>query len=339
MRVSKLFYFIFLLGFIHSSSPLLALQNNDGYETYDCRTSDNNCCTLNANLQTQCCDLLWDPLRLYVDHVEGRWLDNGMGYTSLGIFYSPIKMGDLIPFLDLRGHIFNDGRAAGNVGGGLRYVVSDQDAVYGVNAYYDFRQSSWRHHWYDQVGVGFERLSPCFDVRINGYIPINSTAHSSKHFFDVGNGFFATCREKRSSMWGLDAEIGKWLFQDCYCFDLYGALGAYYNGDKKNNDHHALGGQARLAAYFYKYFSAEVQAGYDEHNHGMAQGRVTVEIPLSSFSFWKDACSSQTSLCDCLRDLFYQPVERREIIALGGKDCCWTWNWNSCDCESCQDCR
>ena len=39
-------------------------------------------------------------------------------------------------FLDLRGHIFNDGRGAANGGFGVRYIGNSQ--VWGINTYYTF---------------------------------------------------------------------------------------------------------------------------------------------------------------------------------------------------------
>ncbi len=65
----------------------------------------NPCCT-------SCCDG-W----VYVDHVEGHWLDNREGYTSLGVFLTGpyFKKISLHAFVDLRGHWFNNGKAAANL--------------------------------------------------------------------------------------------------------------------------------------------------------------------------------------------------------------------------------
>lgn len=303
-----------------SSAPI----GNELYEEpcFDCAPC-NPCCM-------SCCDG-W----VYVDHVEGHWLDNREGYTSLGLFVPvPIsKTPRFLPFLDLRGHWFNDGKAAANLGGGLRLINYNTSRVFGVNAFYDYRKVSWNNEVH-QIGIGFEALSPCWDFRFNGYFPLGERSfHSRRHHFEFteGDGFMASCRESRNSMAGFDAEVGRWLNR-CNCFNLYGAIG-FYSYFPNKNKRNLYGGQARLLADIGRYVSLEVRGGYDQVSHGMVQGRITITIPFDTISRWAgNNCSNRNCQNCCCFDVACQPIYRQEIIALSGKDCCWEWNW--CDSES-----
>lgn len=278
--------------------------------------------------KAECCEVWGDPYRIYVDHVEGKWLDNHDGYSSIGLFLaSPLVNCNYISFLDVRFHEFNRGRAAGNVGGGFRYIDRRQLRAFGINAYYDYRKGSWRNH-FQQAGIGFELLSLCLDLRVNGYLPIDSSNYSKKQRFNnfIGN-FHATCRIRQSGAWGGDLELGRWIVRRCPCdfFDLYGAIGAYFY-NSRSHDSNVVGGEIRLASNLGRYFNFEVKGGYDRIYHGNFQGRVTFTLPLNlscladCFSCCKESC--------CLRELAYQPVQRQEIIVLSKKECCWTWNWD-----------
>lgn len=290
--------------------------------SFDCE-SCNTCCA-------SCCDG-W----VYVDHVEGHWLDNRQGYTSLGVFLPvPIlKSSTFLPFVDLRGHWFNNGKAAANLGGGLRYINTKTSRVFGVNAFYDYRRISWNNDAH-QLGIGFEALSPCWDIRINGYLPLGERSfHSKRHCFEFSGDFFATCRASRSSMSGFDAEIGKWLTR-CNCFNLYGAVGFYSYFPNKHN-RNLYGGQARLLADIGRYVSLEVRGGYDQVSHGMMQGRIAITIPFDAiFRRTGNNCNDRGCQSCCCFDIACQPIYRQEIIALSGKDCCWQWNWDDGDDDS-----
>lgn len=294
--------------YINMSSEPCAEMPDDCTPTCDCGCCPSICC---------------EP-RVYVDHVEGRWLDNREGYTSLGVFL-PLTHGNFLPFLDVRSHVFNDGWTAANLGGGFRIANNDASAIFGINAFYDYRKAAWSHY-YRQVGVGMEVLSECLDFRLNGYFPIERTSHGEKHFFRFADGFKATCQQRRQSLSGFDAELGRYLCNCCCdcdcccCFNLYAALGFYSYFPDEHEDN-IYGGQLRLASKIGRYLELEVRAGYDRINHTMAQGRVTFTLPL--------CCET----CDTICNWMCQPIFRQEIIALGKKDCCWTWNWGGHGCH------
>jgi hypothetical protein len=270
-----------------------------------------------------------NPHRIYLDHTEGNWLDNHQGYTSISFFSALpfLETSSFTPFIDVRGHFFNNGKNAANAGIGLRYQRDGSSNIFGVNAFYDFREASWNDDFH-QVGIGFEYLSPCVDIRINTYLPIcNSVGNSSTTTFRYPGGYIASAKKQRVSYGGADFEIGTWLkrMDTCDLFDLYGAIGSYYYA-QRHHHRNEYGTQARLEAHFLKYFAFEIKGGFDEIHHGMAQGTLSIAIPLEYLfgGCRKDPCEAVCQKNDAL----YQSVNRQEIIALSQKQCCWKWNWD-----------
>jgi hypothetical protein len=70
------------------------------------------------------------------------------------------EAGHSLWFADLRGIVSDDDALLGaNVGTGYRYYSRDLDRVFGVNTYYDNRDTG--NHTYHQIAGGFESLSCC----------------------------------------------------------------------------------------------------------------------------------------------------------------------------------
>ena len=118
-------------------------------------------------------DCGYDPKshRISISHIEGKGIGYKDGYTSLDLFFSDLHNNSL-PFLNLRGHIFDDGRLASNVGIGYRQLW--RDYVFGGNIYYDYRNTHRLN--YNQISAGFEVLGKRWDFRINGYLPVGAKA-------------------------------------------------------------------------------------------------------------------------------------------------------------------
>lgn len=69
--------------------------------------------------------------RLSIRHIEGGGIGYSQGYTTLEGFFAPNPEGlPLMPFLDLRGHVFNNGKMAANGGLGLRGILGSR--AYGL---------------------------------------------------------------------------------------------------------------------------------------------------------------------------------------------------------------
>lgn len=265
-----------------------------------------------------------NPYRLFAGHTEGNWLDNHVGYTTIGLFSNlrNLETPTLTTFIDARLHVFNQGRLAANTGIGIRYQSLNNPQIFGLNAFYDYREASWNHKFH-QAGLGFEYLSPYFDFRLNSYLPVSSSvAHSKTTIFNYEGGYVATAREGRVSYGGADFEIGTWIKREnsSSFFNLYGAIGAYYYA-ARSHQRNEYGSKARLEARFLRYFAFEFKGGYDDIYHGMAQGTFSVVMPLEVlFNNYRNANYKNDRA-------IYQPVRRQQIIALSKKKCCMTWNW------------
>lgn len=276
------------------------------------------------------------PFRLYSSYTVGRGLSYRRGYGTLGLFIMPSLCDEYAwkPFFDLRYHKMQVGPFAGNVGMGLRYLDHCNNRVYGINAYFDARERC--KFSYYQLGIGFEVLTPCWDVRLNTYFPIGERTRLEKaNRIDYLGGFFLVEQRRRSELPGVDFEIGSTLkiYQPCDLLDLYVAAGAYYyRGFCERN---IFGGRARLALLFKKYLSLEVRATYDPVFKETLQGVMAITIPFGNPKLVRrcqNECPSVTTCDPCclLRALASAPVYREEIIVL--EDYCITLDSNF-DCK------
>lgn len=276
------------------------------------------------------------PFRLDLGHTEGNWYDVEIGYTTFSTFFAAAvgPEGRFVPFVDLRAHLFNNGKWASNIGGGLRAVVNNVGDIFGVNAYYDYRVTK-RRQGLHQLGLGFEYLSSCVDIRWNLYLNVGKREDKIRvHVFDDFIGpFFAVCRDTRRVLSGGDLEIGSWLVPraPCQFVNLYGAISPYYyssSAKQRHNSSHpdgVYGITARLMTLLGDYFTLEVRAGYDRSYKAMGQATLTFELPLDQLFDWEWWCKD----CCCCRPncQVYQPVMRHDMIVLSPKTCCWEANF------------
>jgi hypothetical protein len=264
--------------------------------------------------EISCCPLS-DPhsSQVKLKHLEYQGIGFNQGYTSLEIFlansntsYEPNTF-----FLDLRGHVFNDGYTALNAGLGWRYLFDSLCNAFGLNAYYDFRKT--KHKKYNQVGVGIEYLMPSWEFRANGYFPIGS--HYSR-FFDLqfdhfeGNQFFVS-RKHEFAMTGADAEAG-WHFYKEKNFDLFAAIGPYYFKGKLGSA--AIGGKIRLEARITRYLTLEIGDSYDQVFHNRFHAEASLNFP-----FGPKTRVNPSSCCSCddqiaLQQWLHDAPYRNEII-------------------------
>ena len=109
--------------------------------------------------------------RTTIRHIESGGIGYKDGYTTFEAFLAPDpSQWTITPFLDARGHVFNNGKWATNVGAGVRTLLGNR--AYGINAYYDYRNAGRFNS--NQIGVGLETLGKLFDFRINGYLPVGA---------------------------------------------------------------------------------------------------------------------------------------------------------------------
>ncbi len=252
------------------------------------------------------------PMRVSARHIEGKGVGYNQGYTSVDGFFAFFTPKYWIPFLDLRGHIFNNGKPAANAGLGLRYLASQR--VWGINGYYDYRQSQRQH--YNQVSIGLETLGTIWDLRINGYLPVGDkkSRFSHPHFDHFEDHHMIISRKREFALKSANAEIG-FHVDAIKKVPFYFAGGPYYLvGEGKN----AWGGEARVAVDIFEYIRLESNASYDRIFKGIVQGQISLIIPFGhtkEVKHRKNQCSRERALWR--RAL--QRVDRNEIIPLKKK--------------------
>lgn len=257
-------------------------------------------------------DELCKPLyRAGLRHIESGGIGYKKGYTTLEMFLSSDpSQWEVTPFLDARGHYFNNGKWALNAGFGLRSLYGAR--VYGINTYYDYRDAG--RFDANQIGLGLESLGELLDFRINGYLPVGKT-YSGPYDTTFGSfsGNFLLLSEKiQSAMKGVNAEIGLHIGK-LKTFDLYAAAGPYYFKGKATRS--TWGGKARIAGTYKDFITIEFSDSYDRTFHNNFQGQISL-----SFSFGPTSKAREQD-CGCyggntLYDRMLQPVYRQEIIVI-----------------------
>ncbi len=249
-------------------------------------------------------------VRLDLRHIEGGGIGYAQGYSTAALFAiseNPM-MNHWHPFIDLRGHAFNNGRFAANGGVGLRYV--NNEFIFGINSYYDYRNKSHFHS--NQVGAGIEFLSKRWEGRINGYLPLGKTKSIfyGTALFDRFAGHYMYVKRRRAYTFsGFDGEVAA-NFGCSHGWNLVTAAGPYYlHGSNESN---VYGGKGRLRASYKQYAFLELSGSYDNVFHGQIQGQVGISLPISPLSFWKKKPSS-VSFCSTDLQRVSSPY-RNEII-------------------------
>lgn len=265
-----------------------------------------------------CYDDSCQPMQIELSYSTGKFISIDEDYFEAGLF-APLSLSNCYtPFFDLRGYRFNDGKWAGSAGFGIRKNFTDYSAL-GINAYYDYRRGESKHNFH-QIGLGFEWLNDCWDIRINGYLPVSQKTQTSIFcvFDKLGDGFFATQRKVEFVYSGFDAEIGMPLFSYCD-FNLYGAAGPYYY--LRSHQNHFWGGYSRLELDWNSILSLEIRLSYDKVYSTNVQGIFQVSFPLD---FFCSGCCGETLGCHRLSD----QQTRRNGIILSDHCCNWRWNWD-----------
>lgn len=267
-----------------------------------------------------CLPLCWSeeegprPMRITMRHIEAGGIGYDQGYTTLEGFFSPSEpfRDAWLPFLDLRGHLFNNFRPAANVGIGARYLSSSR--VWGGSVYYDYRKT--KRQDYNQIAAGFECLGKWWDFRLNGYLPVGTNSSSFWDAqFDYFQGHYAFLSAKREyALKGANAEAGVHLAAGKNV-QFVVAGGPYY---LKGKSMAAWGGEARVEMSF-PYLKLEGSVSYDHLFRWRGQGQVGLSIPFGNKR--KIQTKSNVSYPDAL-ELAYrevQPVNRFEIIPVNHK--------------------
>ena len=249
--------------------------------------------------------------RAAVRHIESGGIGYEDGYTTLEAFFaSDPSQWPVTPFLDTRGHIFDNGKWAANVGVGLRTLWGNR--AYGINTYYDYRNTGRLNS--NQMGAGLETLGELFDFRINGYLPVGAkTSSPYAATFGAFSGHYMLVSQKvQSAMKGADAEFG-FHFGKSEAFDFYAATGPYYFiGEKAPT---VWGGKARVSGTFKDRFTLEISDSYDRVFHNKFQGQLSLSFSFGPKSKVKER-GRTCKVANALNDRMLQPVDRQEIIVI-----------------------
>lgn len=250
------------------------------------------------------------PYNITLRHIEGKGVGYNQGYTSLAGFFCSAHPNNWAAFLDVRYHIFNNGKPAANAGLGLRYLGNHH--VWGINGYYDYRKTNHQH--YNQISIGLESLGEVFDFRINGYLPVGKkTSGLFDARFKQFTGHYLYINQKYEfAMKGANAEMGMHIDR-LKNVPFYFAIGPYY---LENKGKAAWGGEARLSATFFDSLRLEGNTSYDNVFKWIGQGQVSLMIPFGRKKEVKPKQNSHCSTQMLLASRSVQPVDRHEIIAI-----------------------
>jgi hypothetical protein len=211
-----------------------------------------------------------------VRHTEARGIGYKKGYTTIEAFGIYDHNTAFMPFLDIRGHVFNNGKGAGNVGIGERTALFGIKHLLGVYFYYDVRQDS-HGLTVNQVSPGIELVGSRMEYRLNGYFPVGGTRGRkyNRHFDKFqGNNIIAQY-SRHEALKGGDGEVGVHITQST-TYDLYASAGAYYF----NASESSWGGRTRLVGRYKEYVSLEASYSYDRLFKSVVQGTVGFNWPF-----------------------------------------------------------
>lgn len=256
--------------------------------------------------------------RLEIRHREAGGVGYSTGYSSLDYFL--MTEGQSMEFLlDLRGHVFNTGQGAGNIGVGLRWPLKEDKYAIGANVFYDLRQA---HDLFcNQIGAGVEWLTQKIDFRVNGYLPVGAKQHFERKTFDEFSGTYLKIRRRlKSTLPSIEGEIGTPLPRH-----FYFAVGSYYLFKQETRGidvGNAWGAKIRAEVDLGRYFTIGLAVTYDHIFKTRAQGIVSINIP---FEKKKKPCAPPKRKNKCeppppyVRNLRRVPIMRNEIIPIQDK--------------------
>lgn len=264
-----------------------------------------------VQMDPQECGRAPHPMRVAARYTTPKGIGYNTGYATLEGFFAsqPSSKESWLPFLDLRGHVFDNGKLAANAGLGLRYLT--QSRVWGINGYYDYRNTTHRH--YNQVASGLEALGRIWDFRINGYLPVGKkqTAFSEPKFNTFRGHYMLIERARHYSMKGGNAEVGLHVdhFKEA---PLYFAGGPYYLTGVGET---TWGGELRARVdLFHRYLSVEGKTSYDHFFKWIGQAQVSVNIPFGGRKKVTKSMGRSCGKAMALQTRALQPVDRHEII-------------------------
>ena len=248
-------------------------------------------------------------------HIESGGVGYNQGYSTIE-FIGNQNWNKCELLLDIRGHVFNNGRLAGNAGIGVRKPFKSERYLFGLNAFYDVRNTA--NLTAQQVGAGFEWLSAYADIRLNGYIPFSKQSDFDQRTFSAFSGHEAYVKQRAEIALPCgEIEIGvpiKSIF--------YLAGGPYYLF--KKTTHHmdsgnAWGGKIRAVLDVTDFLALSGIVSYDPIFHTKVQGYISFNISLEKLKSKKTKKDAKTPAKSYTRNLRNIAIARNEIIPIEKK--------------------
>lgn len=195
--------------------------------------------------------------RFGVGHMAGDGVGYRDGLTTIE-FMTPLR-GDQVwdnLFAEARFIVLNDATVAANLGLGYRVYQLEHNRIYGLNVFYDYRQTDYND--FHQVGVGVEALGPLVDFRANLYIPDVDQVVGPVPGLFIGHQLLTNRDE--IAMTGGDVEAGVCLVDlDHFQARVFG--GGYWLDGHRNDD--AIGWRVRGEATLDQQLWVHVAAQHD----------------------------------------------------------------------------
>lgn len=251
--------------------------------------------------------------KLELRHREAKGIGYNKGYTSVDYLFLH-QWGKPELLFNLRGHVFNDGRLAGNVGFGYRHGIKDNAYMFGVNTFYDCRES--KHLFTSQVGAGLEFLSKHIDLRMNGYLPFADKTYEKRHFEQFIGNHIMVKQKAIGALPSAEIEIGAALARVFYL-----AAGPYYlfkQTEKGIQLGGSWGAKLRIDINIDNHFTLGCVATHDKIFETTVQGYFSFNVPLGS-RLKKKERRSRWKKREPKRALRSVPIFRNEIIPLKEK--------------------
>jgi parallel beta-helix repeat protein len=215
--------------------------------------------------------------------------------------------GDSTSFVYVRGLWDNNHAREGDFGLGYRWLCDD--SVWGGYLFYDYRKSS-HHNSYQQLTVGLERYTSCFEARLNGYLSLTGEREMQNSGFSQaiirGDQVRFLCRPNdfERGLPGLDGEIG--YRYCCGWLEAKLLVGGYWFNRECYEKVAGLKGRAELSVNDLPYgtkLTLGIEGYGDDIRSGEVSAIVRLQVPFGG-------CSRPCDLCSRL----YERIERLDLL-------------------------
>lgn len=255
----------------------------------------------------------------------GKGFGNVNSYGTVGAYIDWNATYCLQPFIDVRGHNFGKNRWGANIGVGLRYIDKRCEAVYGINAFYDWRRTSCFN--FQQAGIGLEYSGRIFDLFANYYLPVGKKDyHKEVATFNYPGDYVATLKKRYSAFRGGDIEIGtSWNRWFCPLIaDFYVGVGGYRYNRRHCTQRSFTGVKYRAEINYHDILVIGLRGTYDNQFHSTLQGYIGISLNFDEKGI--AICHQVQRTCFC-NDILGRPVQRNPVILKSDPDCRWETNF------------